>query len=1064
MTSLCEDHCDAGEEVIHSVFQRKFSSSEVVSADTLKGLWEDAAMSARFRPGDAVVLRTTREIGRVIDGPVLDGGEYWYRVQFVHRVENVVEEDLDELSDDYETLERLTQTGRWGTLQAFRCALAVERIRNTNRTTVYTYRAQRILFEPYQYKPLLKVLDSPDRRLLIADEVGLGKTIEAGLILTELEAREYLEKVLIVCPSRLRDKWREELNRKFNQDFEIYTSERLREYIERASESPEKSRLRAIISIQTLRNEELLDLLEARVGYLDVVVVDEAHHGRNPGTLTADLLKTLGRIGGTVLFLTATPLHLGTRDLFTLLHALRPAEFRDPDVFDQMLHSHRGVHRASAMVRTGKPEYLQGAAEELTKVFQRNGVIRDPLAASIVEELRTIKPPDRRAWIELERRIQDLHPLASILTRTRKREVQEKAPTRRAAVFRCQWTEEEDRAYQALVGGSGRRGWIGQPMTLGQIQRARQAASSIHAAILSRRRLSVASLDDEASELSDILPSEVENAVKGGTEDRPLPALPMRDSKFEKLLEVLRAAWEEDPDAKILIFTYFVGTAEYVANRLTKAGYPALWISGKVPSDPRHPEGDERGRRIRQFKEDDRIRALVSTEVGSEGLDFQFCHHLVNYDLPWNPMVVEQRIGRIDRFGQKSDVIHIHNLVVEGTVEDRILLRLYERIGIFQESIGDLEVILGDTMRELRRDYISGKLTPEEAERRVEEAARAVNNRRIHLEELERTVTELLGHEEFIRAEMERVGRLGRYLPEQSILSVLRVYLETHHPDVRIWEELPGVYGLHLTSSLENDIRQACSPGQVWLNRTRDGRLFFTTDGAVAFERPDIELINASHPLLRAAVKAITPRLSHPAALVGQASVDIDPTSETGIAEGVYFVMVVAHEVTGIQKRRDLDQIVWSVSESQFVDPEVGERLLHLVLEHGREWSYFEPAPSLPPELWQRMLSEARARNRAIKQRKAQENESLYARRKAVLEAEHAHALAQIQARLDTARSRGRHESVLALFEAQRQKAEARYLERIAALDADRHVSARLSDPIAVCVVSVRHRSGRQSV
>jgi SNF2 family DNA or RNA helicase len=1021
------------------------------------------------------------EMGKVVDNPVLDAGEYWYRVQFVHRVENIVEEDLDGLTEDYATLERLAQSGRWGTLHAFRCALAVERIQNTNRTTVYTYRAQRILFEPYQYKPLLKVLDSPDRRLLIADEVGLGKTIEAGLILTELEARDHLDKILIVCPSRLRDKWREELNRKFNQDFEIYTSQALRDYIARVSESPERSRLRGIISIQTLRNEDLLDLLEARVGYLNVVVVDEAHHGRNPATQTAELLQALGRIGGTVLFLTATPLQLSTRDLFTLLQSLRPTEFRDPSVFDEMLRSHSRVHRASAIVRSATPEQLPRAADELRAIFAQGDTIEDPLAAGVVGDLLAQAPIDRRAWVELERRIQDLHPLASILTRTRKREVQENAPTRRAAVFRCQWTEEEDRAYQALVAGSTRGGWIGERLTLGQIQRARQAASSIHAAILSGRGSAIVNVDDEASEITDILPSEAAGVGGGEATGRTLPNLPRRDSKFEKLLEVLRAAREEDVNAKVLIFTFFVGTAKYVAERLTKAGYSSLWIAGEVTSDPRHADRDERGRRLRQFAEDNQISVLVSTEVGSEGLDFQFCHHLVNYDLPWNPMVVEQRIGRIDRYGQKSKVVHIHNLVADGTVEDRILLRLYERIGIFRESIGELEIILGDTIRELRRDYISGLLTPQEAERRVEEAAYAINNRRIQFEELQRSVGELFGHEEFIRAEMERVGRLGRYLAEQSILAVLRAYLESHHPGVRIWEDSADaerahrsgdgvhhpdvrigedaarIYGLHLTDALSSDIRLACSPGQVWLHRARDGRLLFTTDGAVAFERNEIELINASHPLLRAAVAAITPRLSHPSALVGQATVDMAPGQE--IDEGVYCIVVVAHEVTGIQKRRDLDEIVWSLTEGRFLEPETGERLLHLVMEQGYEWTHLQPAPCLPLEVWNRLLSEARTRNRAIRRQKTQENEALYTRRKAVIEAEDAHARQQIDTRLATARARGRPDSVLALFEAQLQKAESRYRERVSALDADRHIGTRLSDPIAVCVVSVRHRT-----
>jgi SNF2 family DNA or RNA helicase len=214
-------------------------------------------------------------------------------------------------------------------LQAFRTALTIARIENDNRSTVHTFKSQRILFEPYQYKPLLKILDSPDRRLLIADEVGLGKTIEAGLILTELQARRPLERVLVVCPSRLRDKWREELNRKFDQDFDILTKSTLYQYIERLRQNPRRGQLRGIVSMQTLRNADVRTSLVAEVGHLDMVVVDEAHHARNPSTQTSEMLRDLGDLADCLIFLTATPLHLGNRDLFTLLNALRPTEFRD---------------------------------------------------------------------------------------------------------------------------------------------------------------------------------------------------------------------------------------------------------------------------------------------------------------------------------------------------------------------------------------------------------------------------------------------------------------------------------------------------------------------------------------------------------------------------------------------------------------------------------------------------------------------------------------------------------------------------------------------------------------
>ena len=480
-------------------------------------------------------------MGRVEGEPLLDAGEYWYRVRFVRRVENVVEEDLDVLDQGDSSLMELAMRGRWGRITAFRCALAIDRITHSNKNTVYAYRAQRILFEPYQYKPLLKILSSPDRRLLVADEVGLGKTIEAGLILTELEARQYLDKVLIVCPSRLRDKWKEELNRKFGQDFEIFDRRALQEYITRAEQNPDRSRLRAIISMQTLRGQDLLQRLEAEVGYIDLVIVDEAHHARNPETMTSAMLRELGALGEAVLLLTATPLHLGSQDLFTLLNALRRAEFRESEVFDSSLRHHRGVLRAGAIIRSGQAATADKVIKELRHVFQSadGQSIEDPIARQVIGDLSNRPPTDRRGWVEMERRVQELHPLSSILTRTKKRDVQENAPTRKATVLRRNWTDEEDAAYRQLVGATQVRGWIGESLSLGQIQRARQAASSIHAAILTRAGVALLS-DDEAVEMSDISPSEAKR-IAGHSADCEfqMPSLPARDSKLEWLFEIL---------------------------------------------------------------------------------------------------------------------------------------------------------------------------------------------------------------------------------------------------------------------------------------------------------------------------------------------------------------------------------------------------------------------------------------------------------------------------------------------------------------------------------------------
>lgn len=1006
-----------------------------------------------FQKGVSVVLRSTLEMGRVENEPQLVGGEYWYRVRFVKRREDVVEDDLEAVGDSEDTLESLASSGRWGRLQAVRCALGLERILHTNRSTIYAFQSQRILFEPYQYKPLLKVLDSPDRRVLIADEVGLGKTIEAGLVLTELSARRPLERVLVVCPSRLREKWRNELNGKFDQDFEILDKRSFLEAATRAQENPARFRLHGIMSMQSMRGDEVRDALTSELGHVDVVIVDEAHHARNRQTATSDVLRELCEVGDCVLLLTATPLHLKNEDLFTLVNALRPAEFRDAYVFDRQLDRHTPVHIASALARTQQPEKLKEIAGLLNGVFcaSRSEAEQDPKAVQVINEIQHSPPSSRREWVELERQIQELHPLGTIVTRTRKRDVVENAPERRANTLRCDWTSEEDEAYQKLVEGSGSLGWFRSGMSFGQIQRARQAASCLPAAYEGQ---ALASADDEAVELTDILPSEVPSQPGQTTIGKPIDGWSGTDSKFAKLKEILNNVWAEEPNAKVLIFTFFRGTARYLEKHLTECGWPAIRIDGDIPSDPRRPAVDERGKRIRQFQMDPNVKVLVSTEVGSEGLDFQFCHYLVNYDLPWNPMVVEQRIGRIDRFGQESKVVHVINLVVRGTVEDTILARLYTRIGIFERSIGNLEAILGETISELQRDFVSGKLTPAEAERRVELAANAIDRQSAHMDALEKQAAELFGHEEFIRDEMNRVRNLGRYISEESILALLTTYFESHHPRVKLKQESKGVHGLRITDELRQEIQDAARGGPMWVERTRDGILLFTTAGDIAFRRKELDLVNASHPLVKAAVKKVHPQLESPLARLGQATLRVADCGDGTIRPGVYFFLVFAHTISSIRSRRVLETVVWAQEDGAVLDSEVGERLLYLTVEKGSDWNQDQPAPPIPQVAWNVLTSEARIRNRTIHDAEERENRALYIRRRNAIQAEHEHDLMVKQQRLQTAQARG-STRILPAMQGQIEKAKSDFRVTLQELDQMQEARASLSEPLAACALLV---------
>lgn len=1010
-----------------------------------------------FKKGETVQHRSRRDLGRVEQDATLVGGEFWYSVRFSEqRVEKLVEEDLEPLAGTTETLESIISRGNWGRLQTFRTALAIERINNANQSTVYAFKAQRILFQPFQYKPLLKILESPDRRLLIADEVGLGKTVEAALILSELEARQPIDRVLIVCPSRLRDKWKGEMSRKFGKDFNIANRSDLEGYLETIRRFPNKTRLRSVVSMQTLRSEDLRERFFAEVGFIDLVIVDEAHHARNPSTQTSAMLRDLCAVAGSVLLLTATPLHLGNEDLFTLLQALRPAEFRDYKVFDQRLTRYKSIHEAALLVRSQSGQDLVDAQQILRDLFEKTvrEDERDPLAVQVIKDIDESPPQERRGWVELERRIQDLHPLSSILTRTRKRDVQEVAPIRFARVFRCQWTQEEDEAYGKLVLGSKKLGWIDRRLSIGQIQRARQAASCLPAALLLAGSSSRQSAEEE--ELSDILPSELDDKPTSPDPNfrLALTGLRGRDSKFEKLLELLRLVQQEEPGAKVLIFTFFVGTSRYLQEHLTDNHFRALRIAGDVPSDPKRPERDERGKQMSQFRDDPTIKVLVSTEVGSEGLDFQFCHYVVNYDLPWNPMVVEQRIGRIDRFGQKSPKVHILNLVVEGTVEDSILYRLYDRIGIFRESIGQLEAILGEEITELQREYVSGVLTPEEAEQRVERAAHAIEEKRARILELETKAENLFGHEEYLKDQLRLVGRLGRYITEKAMLAVIENHLETDHPTVRIWEKPEGVYHLRLSDKLQKEIQNASSSEDSWIHRSSDGHFSFCFDGELAYNHAEAELINVSHPFLRAAVSAVGKRVENVHAKAGKGLLILAPTEDHELKAGTYFLLVFSHSVDGIRSRRLLETVAWSVQEMEILSTELGERMLHLVQERGTEWDPAHPSFGISSDIWNKLESEAITRNSTLRNAERRENEALYVRRKSVLDAEFEHDLTIKRTRLDTAEQRGRKQVIPAL-KGQIVKAEHQFQSRVEELDRLRKVHCSLSAPIAACLVEI---------
>jgi hypothetical protein len=229
--------------------------------------------------------------------------------------------------------------------------------------------------------------------------------------------------------------------------------------------------------------------------------------------------------------------------------------------------------------------------------------------------------------------------------------------------------------------------------------------------------------------------------------------------------------------------------------------------------------------------------------------------------------------------------------------------------------------------------------------------------------------------------------------------------------------------------------------------------------GDVAFRRPDVELINVSHPLLRAAVEAVREQLQAPVSRLAQTTLTLSADEDTELGDGVVFLAVFQQYVEGIRGRRLLETLAWSLNKQDFLDAELSERLLHLILEKGTEWGLEEPAPAVPNEVWDRIESATLERSRLLREQEQRENDALYRRRQRALRDEYEHDRTVKEQRLRTAEQRG-HQRMIPALRGQLQKSELEFQSRMDDLEKLKQVSVRHSaEPVAICVVNIRRQS-----
>ena len=639
---------------------------------------------------------------------------------------------------------------QWIDINTFKTNLTAYEINNPSAGNLYSLNAARIDFVPYQFRPALKMIKSDEPRILIADSVGVGKTIEAGLLIKELEARNELENVLIICPKPLvaERKWEMEM-RRFDEDFLQVDGPTLRQIVSDCHRDEEWSPRysKAIIPYSILdsriyEGEEdkkgkrygLLDLDPAP--HFDLVIIDEAHHIRN-GSLEKEkafaykCVRYFCEHADAVVMLTATPLQTKDDDLFTLLNLLRPDVVMDKETFAIMSRPNEYIYQCSHAIRGAAEGWQQKAIEALHNIsatqWGENVICKNPLYADVILRLGA-EEISREERVKLLSDVESLHSLNTMLNRTRRRDIQDFC-IRRSYTVETSFTESQSELhnkllqfeYEALLALHNVRCI---PFMMSMIRR--QAASCIfglapHIKDIIERRFAQIEYNAELEEEEFSFDSKVSSLLQSMASQvlALAESLPEEDPKFDSIIHIIEEKQRQNNN-KIILFSTFRHTLAYLHRKFKSLGYRVAQIDGSVK--------DEDRRNLRERFELDRndpeaLDLLLFTEVGSEGLDYQFCDTMINYDLPWNPMRIEQRIGRIDRRGQKSEAVNIYNIITADTVDADIYERCLKRIGIFERSIGECEEVLGSIGAQIEKLAIETSLTPEERREKLEQMA-----------------------------------------------------------------------------------------------------------------------------------------------------------------------------------------------------------------------------------------------------------------------------------------------------------------------------------------------------
>lgn len=926
-----------------------------------------------FNVGDEVSLIANPDNIGSIQKIIPRGNSTYYTVLINGEKRNFNEDQLElhVPEDDFERLRR----GKIGNAHNLRDHLTYIRINGNLDNMLYSMNTTNTDFYAYQYKPVLSFLESPNNGLLIADEVGLGKTIEAGLIWTELRARFEYNRIMVLCPATLKNKWERELKNRFGikavqadiRDVKKLFKEQIKGMMD---EFTIIASLEGVRPRKGWRDDEALkndaselaryldDLKEVADPFIDLLVIDEAHKLRNPESTTSQLGKVLRPFVSNILLLSATPIHLQNYDLFQLLELIDEDTFNRRDIFVDILEANEPLVKAYSTINAYNSKKDDSNETMAEIIYQLNKAVQHPLIRknrqirSIIEDINgNYNLNEKTQLISLANRIQSINLLSKVISRTRKREVQENRVERVPSSPQVKTTEYEMRFYNHITSLVQEYAYDNPLMqAFLSVMPQQQISSSMPAALLHWRQLRDANYDlcNDQDEWEDLLSFyEIENhgrlrevgpltdyIMRHIDEEYSLNELIQNDSKYKTFIETVNRLFDNNPKEKIIVFSFFKGTLRYLNKRLQDDHINSVMVYGGMKNQEEL---------FKIFEDPNGPNILLASEVASEGIDLQFASCMVNYDLPWNPMKIEQRIGRIDRIGQTSDKIIIQNLFYENTIDQRIYDRLYMRLDIFKKSIGDFESILGQKIKELTTDLLNKNLTEEEKDLKLDETGKAIENIRQQNLKLEEEADTLIAHGEYIKDQLSDMETAHRTINSLDIFKYVKSFIDYKYKgsEFVLIDKEKLIYNVNLIEAARRDLKNYIEEkaSKKYFTRLSSANRMpikcqFINKTNIS-DSENIEIINQFHPLIKFISYKIRQEVEIYYSPIG---IRLSSDKFDLLPKGYYVFLINQMEFKGIRDRAILNLQLASYDDyHEIIPPDVAEKTIITASLEGRD-------------------------------------------------------------------------------------------------------------------------------